>query len=353
MNSAEAASRRSRCGARGAARGMAQSRKIDPPPARNPRLRRTPQRAARDGRDPARAGGAPRERSPRRSAEDDLHRRAEAPYQRVEALAAWRPLSDDQNIVYFFHFYDPMAFTHQGLTWDPADPLVAPRRRALPGNARRPRRHAPARTSCAPPATPISPHSIDRALDQPWTKETIAGQFAPLAEWSRAHDAPVNLNEFGALQLQVRARGAARMAAGGARDGAGQSVLLGALGLQSGVRCSMNPADPTSAVDRGAAAGHERHSIRSAASSQSSSASSPTMRRWRARCSRSPSRAAAWSLMIVVFTLAARTTPAASFGEIAVWFNITLRALRSPRSSARRTSSSAHGRNMRARASSA
>jgi endoglucanase len=124
-----------------------------------------------------------------------------APYQRVEALAAWRPL-DDSNIVYSFHYYDPMAFTHQGLTWDAADPLSRledvpfPTSRSDPAMARllgglRQRGDANLASS------------IERALEQAWTGKTIAGQFAPLADWSRRHDAPVILNEFGVLRFKA------------------------------------------------------------------------------------------------------------------------------------------------------
>jgi len=124
-----------------------------------------------------------------------------APYQRVEALAAWRPL-DDRNIVYAFHYYDPMAFTHQGLTWDAADPLSRlggvpfPARRddaAVIGLLERLRTGGDADLA----------RSIERALDRPWAKETIAAQFAPLATWSRRHDAPVIVNEFGALRFKA------------------------------------------------------------------------------------------------------------------------------------------------------
>jgi endoglucanase len=123
-----------------------------------------------------------------------------APFQRVEALAAWDPLYDS-NIVYAFHFYDPMVFTHQGLTWDPADPLS--RLEGVPFPAQRGDAvvthlleglRAKGEAGLA--------QSIDRALDHPWTQETIAGQFAPLAEWSRTHRVPVILNEFGALRFK-------------------------------------------------------------------------------------------------------------------------------------------------------
>ena len=131
-----------------------------------------------------------------------------APYQRVEALAGWRPL-DDKNIVYAFHYYDPMAFTHQGLTWDPSSPLSRlegvpfPTWRGEPGiNRLLEALRARGDLDLA--------LSIDQALDKPWTAQTIAGQFAPLAAWSRTHDAPVILNEFGALRF--KAPRAARLA---------------------------------------------------------------------------------------------------------------------------------------------
>jgi endoglucanase len=131
-----------------------------------------------------------------------------APYQRVEALAAWRPF-DDKNIVYAFHYYDPMAFTHQGLTWDPASPLSRlegvpfPTWRGEPGiNRLLEALRARGDLDLA--------LSIDQALDKPWNAQAIAGQFAPLAAWSRTHDAPVILNEFGALRF--KAPRAARLA---------------------------------------------------------------------------------------------------------------------------------------------
>jgi endoglucanase len=124
-----------------------------------------------------------------------------APYQRVEALAAWRPLSD-RNVVYAFHYYDPTPFTHQGLNWDAADPLSRlegvpfPAKRNDPAMARlleglRGRGDAELASS------------IDRALEQPWSRQTIDAQFTALADWSRRNDAPVILNEFGVLRFKA------------------------------------------------------------------------------------------------------------------------------------------------------
>jgi endoglucanase len=124
-----------------------------------------------------------------------------APYQRVEALAAWRPLGD-ANIVYAFHYYDPMFFTHQGLTWDASSPLSQlsgvpyptqrddPRIQLLMDDLRRRGDEALA-------------SAIDRALEKPWAKGTIERQFSALADWGRAHSAPIILNEFGVLRFKA------------------------------------------------------------------------------------------------------------------------------------------------------
>jgi endoglucanase len=124
-----------------------------------------------------------------------------APWQRVEALAAWRPLADP-NVVYAFHYYDPMAFTHQGVTWDAASPLS--RLESVPFPARRDD-PAVARllATLRDRGDADLAASVDHSLERPWTQETIESQFAPLAEWSRLHGAPVILNEFGVLRFKA------------------------------------------------------------------------------------------------------------------------------------------------------
>jgi endoglucanase len=124
-----------------------------------------------------------------------------APYQRVEALAAWRPF-DDKNIVYAFHYYDPMAFTHQGLTWDPSSPFARLAGVPFPAWRGEPAMMQLLANLRARGDADLAA-SIDHALDKPWTAQTIAGQFAPLAAWSLTHGAPVILNEFGALRFKA------------------------------------------------------------------------------------------------------------------------------------------------------
>lgn len=127
-----------------------------------------------------------------------------APYERVEALANWPALSD-QNVVYAFHYYDPMAFTHQGETWDasspyaqmsgipfpidPKDPDIAKLRASLPGKL-----------------SPAAAKELEQTLSRPWTEAVIAQAFAPLAAWSRVHSVSVVLNEFGVLRFKTTPR---------------------------------------------------------------------------------------------------------------------------------------------------
>jgi endoglucanase len=124
-----------------------------------------------------------------------------APFQRVEALAAWRPL-DDANIVYAFHYYDPMAFTHQGLTWDRGSPLARLEGVPFPASRDDPSTLRLLERLRASGETELA-QSIDRALETPWNRRAIDNQFAPLADWSRKHGAPVILNEFGVLRLKA------------------------------------------------------------------------------------------------------------------------------------------------------
>lgn len=128
--------------------------------------------------------------------------------QRVEALAALAPL-EDLRLVYAFHFYDPMAFTHQGNDWgSPDDPL-----RFFGG--------LPFPLAAGDPAVKILLERLRREgrikavtelaqqTRQAWTAEAIDRQFAPVGDWIARHRRPVIVNEFGALDtaaLPDRAR---------------------------------------------------------------------------------------------------------------------------------------------------
>lgn len=124
-----------------------------------------------------------------------------APYQRVEALASWIPLPD-ANVVYAFHYYDPMAFTHQGENWDPTSPFAQISGVPFPIRPHDPR-IVELRDSLPGALSAAAVTELERTLSRPWTERTIGRAFAPLAAWSRLHSVPVVLNEFGVLRFKA------------------------------------------------------------------------------------------------------------------------------------------------------
>ncbi len=128
--------------------------------------------------------------------------------QRVEALAALPPLADPR-LVYAVHFYDPMAFTHQGNDWGGADdPLRFLGGLPFPAAAEDPAVRAVA-ARLAREGRSASAAELAAQIRQPWTAEAIDRQFAPVGDWIARHRRPVIVNEFGALDtasLPDRAR---------------------------------------------------------------------------------------------------------------------------------------------------
>ena len=124
-----------------------------------------------------------------------------APYQRVEALAAW-PTLPDRNLVYAFHYYDPMYFTHQGADWMAGSPYARLAGIPYPARAGDPRLKD-ALLGLRQRGEAALAGDIEGSLSTPWIAATIEGQFAHLAEWGRTNGAPVILNEFGALRSKA------------------------------------------------------------------------------------------------------------------------------------------------------
>lgn len=119
-------------------------------------------------------------------------------FQRIEALEAFRPVAD-RNVVYAVHYYEPMAFTHQGMTWaSDAEPL-----KHLAG--------VPFPLSMADPAVQdlyagllaqgrgeAARELMKQAGGAP-SERTIAAHVERLAAWVVRHRRPVIVNEFGVL----------------------------------------------------------------------------------------------------------------------------------------------------------
>ncbi|MEA2881621.1 MAG: endoglucanase [Bradyrhizobium sp.] len=118
-------------------------------------------------------------------------------WQRADSLPAFRPLSD-LNTVYAIHFYDPMAFTHQG-HWDSHDPLHDIRGLPWPIRADDPKVEAIRRqlTNERPGA---ALEALDRAIAASAANSGIEKWLEPAATWQRRFSRPIIINEFGVLK---------------------------------------------------------------------------------------------------------------------------------------------------------
>ncbi|PPD41929.1 MAG: endoglucanase [Methylocystis sp.] len=125
-----------------------------------------------------------------------------APTQRHDALASWRPFAD-ANVVYAFHYYDPMAFTHQYALWDKGSAWSRISGVPFPTQAGDATLLRMAQDAARRKDNEVAQVLRDMA-SQAWTAETIKAQFEMVAAWSAAHSAPVIVNEFGVLRWKAR-----------------------------------------------------------------------------------------------------------------------------------------------------
>jgi endoglucanase len=131
-----------------------------------------------------------------------------ADFQRVEALVATVPLSDP-NIVYAFHYYDPMVFTHQGLDWEPENPLADLRRVPFPASSTDPRVRAQI-LGLQRRGKMAAARELETQLAMPWTTARIEEAIATAGAWSSQRQRAVILNEFGALAAHSQPEDRAR-----------------------------------------------------------------------------------------------------------------------------------------------
>lgn len=97
----------------------------------------------------------------------------------ASGFAQLRPI-DDGNVVYSFHFYLPLVFTHQKAAWCPGSAFSVSR--PYPGTYRIVRDGA-------------TRHSLDE--EGAWDKERLARCLEPVFRFRERHGLPVACNEFG------------------------------------------------------------------------------------------------------------------------------------------------------------
>lgn len=129
-------------------------------------------------------------------------------FQSIPALVGLAPL-DDPNVIYAVHFYQPMAFTHQGLDWSPSDPLRFLSNIPFPSVSNR--IAVEQRIGQLMKAGHVdAARLLQDELRSPWTAERITTEIARAGAWSVQNHRPVIVNEFGALSLKSRPADRAR-----------------------------------------------------------------------------------------------------------------------------------------------
>ncbi|HTC24803.1 MAG TPA: cellulase family glycosylhydrolase [Gemmatimonadales bacterium] len=114
----------------------------------------------------------------------------------IDGLLRLTPVADG-NVVYTFHFYEPMILSHQGEQW--AQP-PAGKLRSLP--------YPVDSVGCAAFAASQQDSSAARATRrycaQGWNAAVIGRRLGQAAAWGREHKVPVFLGEFGASAATAR-----------------------------------------------------------------------------------------------------------------------------------------------------
>jgi len=111
-------------------------------------------------------------------------------YGGISGLLRLRPVADS-NIVYSFHFYDPMFFTHQSAAWGW---WVWKDLKSVPWPATRAQLEGIAAGQLNKEVHNHVEWSIDR---EPWTEAKLKAKLQQAADWSAKNSVPVYCGEYG------------------------------------------------------------------------------------------------------------------------------------------------------------
>lgn len=123
----------------------------------------------------------------------------------IAAGANWSGIGDllmqqplrDGNVIYTFHFYEPMQFTHQGATWTGTWP-------ALTHDIPYPPTDDSLQSSLGEVPDAISKYELEHYWLDHWDARRIRMQIDAAAEWGKQHDVPLICNEFGVHRPAVK-----------------------------------------------------------------------------------------------------------------------------------------------------
>jgi endoglucanase len=116
----------------------------------------------------------------------------------IAAGANWSGIGDllmqqplrDGNVVYTFHYYEPMQFTHQGARWTGTWP-------ALTHQIPYPPKDESLQASLAQVPDARSKYELEQYWMDRWDARRIKLQMDAAAAWGKKNDVPLTCNEFG------------------------------------------------------------------------------------------------------------------------------------------------------------
>lgn len=121
--------------------------------------------------------------------------------QRVERLTASTPIAD-RNTVYAVHYYDPMAFTHQGAEWIRPEPIGWLHDVPFPSAVSDPRLAGLVRRFRAAGQSRLADY-VAGLMHRSFGPADIRNDMRALGAWSRRHGRAVVLGEFGVYRPHV------------------------------------------------------------------------------------------------------------------------------------------------------